>query len=120
MPIEELSRRLGVSTDLVRKWERRYAVLKPGRTIGNQRLYSHLDAARAQVMLRHIRNGVPPQAAELAIATRFKIASGTTSEATTDQLAVARGEMQGRSSATTRRPPSKRSTSFSPAQLQPR
>ena len=35
MPIGELSRRLGVSTDLLRKWERRYAVLKPGRTIGN-------------------------------------------------------------------------------------
>ena len=96
MPIGELSRRLGVSTDLLRKWERRYAVLKPGRTIGNQRLYSRLDEARAQVMLRHVRNGVPPaQAAELAIATRFRIASGATSETTTDQLATARGEMQG-------------------------
>jgi MerR family transcriptional regulator, light-induced transcriptional regulator len=96
MPIGELSRRLGVSTDLLRKWERRYAVLKPGRTIGNQRLYSHLDEARARVMLRHVRNGVPPaQAAELAIATRFRITTGATSETTTDQLAVARGEMQG-------------------------
>jgi MerR family transcriptional regulator, light-induced transcriptional regulator len=96
MPIGELSRRLGVSTDLLRKWERRYAVLKPGRTIGNQRLYSDLDEARTRVMLRHVRNGVPPaQAAELAIATRFRIASGATSETTTDQLAVARGEMQG-------------------------
>jgi methanogenic corrinoid protein MtbC1 len=95
MPIGELSRRLGVSTDLLRKWERRYAVLKPGRTIGNQRLYSHLDEARARVMLRHVRDGVPAaQAAELAIATRFRIASGASSETTTDQLAVARGEMQ--------------------------
>jgi len=55
MPIGELSRRLGVSTDLLRKWERRYGVLKPGRTTGNQRLYSHLDEARARVMLRHVR-----------------------------------------------------------------
>ena len=95
MPIGELSRRLGVSTDLLRKWERRYAVLKPGRTIGNQRLYSHLDEARARVMLRHVRDGVPAaQAAELAIATRFRIASGATSETTIDQLSAARVEMQ--------------------------
>jgi MerR family transcriptional regulator, light-induced transcriptional regulator len=95
MPIGELSRRLGVSTDLLRKWERRYAVLKPLRTIGNQRLYSHLDAARARVMLRHVRDGVPAaQAAELAIATRFRIASGATSETTNDQLSAARAEMQ--------------------------
>ena len=95
MPIGELSRRLGVSTDLLRKWEQRYAVLKPGRTIGNQRLYSHLDEARARVMLRHVRDGVPAaQAAELAIATRFRITSGATSETTTDQLSVARAEMQ--------------------------
>ena len=46
-------------------------------------------------MLRHVRNGVPPaQAAELAIATRFRITTGATSETTTDQLAVARAEMQ--------------------------
>src|SRR5512140_1940437 len=95
MPIGELSRRLGVSTDLLRKWERRYAVLKPGRTIGNQRLYSQLDEARARVMLRHVGNGVPAaQAAELAIATRFRIASRATTETTTDQLSAARAEMQ--------------------------
>ena len=96
MPIGELSRRLGVSTDLLRKWERRYGVLKPGRTIGNQRLYSHLDEARARVMLRHVRAGAPTaQAAELAIATRFRIASSATSETTIDRLSVARAEMQG-------------------------
>jgi MerR family transcriptional regulator, light-induced transcriptional regulator len=84
-----------VSTDLLRKWERRYAVLKPGRTIGNRRVYSQLDEARARVMLRHVRDGVPAaQAAELAIATRFRIAAGATSETTTDQLFVARVEMQ--------------------------
>ena len=95
MPIGELSRRLGVSTDLLRKWERRYAVLKPGRTIGNQRLYSHLDEARARVMLRHVRDGVPAaQAAELAIATRFRIATSATSKTTIDQLSVARVEMK--------------------------
>jgi MerR family transcriptional regulator, light-induced transcriptional regulator len=76
MPIRELSRRVGVSTDLLRKWERRYGVLKPARTVGNQRLYSRLDEARARVMLGHVRQGVPAaQAAELAIGTRFRIQS---------------------------------------------
>lgn len=74
MPIGELSRRLGVSTDLLRKWERRYGVLKPGRTLGNRRLYSRLDEARVRLMLSHVREGVPAaQAAELAIAARFRI-----------------------------------------------
>jgi MerR family transcriptional regulator, light-induced transcriptional regulator len=75
MPIRELSRRVGVSTDLLRKWEQRYAVLSPQRTAGNHRLYSRVDEARARVMLRHVRDGMPAaQAAELAISTRFRIA----------------------------------------------
>jgi MerR family transcriptional regulator, light-induced transcriptional regulator len=74
MPIRELSRRLGVSPDLLRKWERRYGVLNPSRTRGNQRLYSPVDEARARVMLRQVRDGMSAaQAAELAIATRFRM-----------------------------------------------
>ncbi|MBV9049977.1 MAG: MerR family DNA-binding transcriptional regulator, partial [Solirubrobacterales bacterium] len=34
MPIGELSRRIGTSSDLLRKWERRYGLLKPRRTAG--------------------------------------------------------------------------------------
>jgi MerR family transcriptional regulator, light-induced transcriptional regulator len=94
MPIGELSRRVGVSSDLLRKWERRYAVLSPGRTAGNQRLYSRVDEARLGVMLRHVRDGVPvAQAAELAIATRFKILPATTSDETIDQAHQVRAEM---------------------------
>lgn len=74
MPIGELSRRVGVSADLLRKWERRYGVLKPGRTNGNQRLYSRVDEARVRLMVSHVRSGVSPaQAAELAMAARFKV-----------------------------------------------
>src|SRR5947209_16094431 len=95
MPIRELSRRLGVSPDLLRKWEQRYAVLRPDRTTGNQRLYSQLDEARARVMLRHVRSGMPAaQAAELAIATRFRITPNGRSEATQGELAKARTEMK--------------------------
>jgi DNA-binding transcriptional MerR regulator len=76
MPIGELSRRVGVSTDRLRKWERRYGVLAPGRTNGNQRLYSRLDEARLRVMVRHVQAGMPAaQAAELAVAARFRVAA---------------------------------------------
>src|SRR5947209_20514545 len=95
MPIRELSRRVGVSSDLLRKWERRYAVLKPARTVGNQRLYSRLDEARARVMLRHVREGVPAaQAAELAISTRFRLQPGNRGTPMRPGTADARAEMQ--------------------------
>ncbi len=88
MPIRELSRRIGVSTDLLRKWEQRYAVLNPQRTAGNQRLYSRVDEARARVMLRHLNDGMPAaQAAELAISTRFQIAPDATTATATPTVA---------------------------------
>src|SRR5437660_12295370 len=77
MPIGELSRRVGVSADLLRKWERRYGVLQPGRTAGNQRLYSRVDEARLRLMLKHVRGGIPPaQAAELATSAQFRLKAG--------------------------------------------
>jgi MerR family transcriptional regulator, light-induced transcriptional regulator len=97
MPIRELSRRIGVSPDLLRKWESRYAVLTPIRTSGNQRLYSQVDEARARLMLRHVGDGMPPaQAAELAIAARFRIKPGVapTAPATLDKTARARTTLQ--------------------------
>src|ERR1700733_8278301 len=95
MPIRELSRRTGVSSDLLRKWERRYAVLSPGRTIGNQRLYSRVDEARVRLMLRHVHDGVPAaQAAELATAARFKITPGATTTSEIEKATQARAQMQ--------------------------
>lgn len=95
MPIGELSRRLGVSADLLRKWELRYAVLTPQRTAGNQRLYSRVDEARARVMLRHLRDGMPTaQAAELAIGTRFRIANGAPAKAAVDRAVQTRVALQ--------------------------
>ena len=38
--IGELARRSGVSTDLLRAWERRYGLLEPTRTAAGYRLYS--------------------------------------------------------------------------------
>jgi MerR family transcriptional regulator, light-induced transcriptional regulator len=94
MPIGELSRRVGVSPDLLRKWERRYGILRPGRTGGNHRLYSKVDEARVRLMLDHVRQGMSPaQAAELAVAARFRVASGTAPTALVDHIVLARRRM---------------------------
>ena len=65
--IGELSRRTGISTDLLRAWERRYRLLSPARTDGGYRLYDEHDVLRVQRMLEHLQSGVSAaQAAELA------------------------------------------------------
>ncbi|MCW2861910.1 MAG: hypothetical protein JWP48_3618 [Actinoallomurus sp.] len=62
--IGELSRRLGVSADVLRSWERRYNVLRPARSQGGYRLYSESDEHRIRVMQAHLRRGL--SAAEAA------------------------------------------------------
>ena len=94
MPIGELSRRVGVSSDLLRKWERRYGILRPGRTSGNRRLYSKVDEARVRLMLDHVSQGMPAaQAAELAIAARFRVAAGAAPAEMLDHVTAGRGRI---------------------------
>jgi DNA-binding transcriptional MerR regulator/methylmalonyl-CoA mutase cobalamin-binding subunit len=62
--IGELSRRLGVSTHVLRAWERRYGVLTPARSQGGYRLYSEVDEHRIRVMQAHLARGL--SAAEAA------------------------------------------------------
>lgn len=62
--IGELSRRLGVSPELLRAWERRYGVMRPARSAGGFRLYSDVDVARVQRMKTHLQEGL--SAAEAA------------------------------------------------------
>ena len=65
--IGELSRRVGVSPELLRAWERRYGLLDPGRSPGRFRLYSDSDVARVQVMKEHLARGLSAaEAARLA------------------------------------------------------
>jgi MerR family transcriptional regulator, light-induced transcriptional regulator len=67
--IGELSRRSGVSPELLRAWERRYGLLHPTRSAGGLRLYSPDDLARVQAMQQHLADGYA--AAEAAVlATR--------------------------------------------------
>jgi MerR family transcriptional regulator, light-induced transcriptional regulator len=66
--IGELSRRSGVSSELLRAWERRYGLLRPARSGGGLRLYSERDFERVRAMQRHLASGLAAaQAAELAI-----------------------------------------------------
>jgi MerR family transcriptional regulator, light-induced transcriptional regulator len=65
--IGELSRRAGVSPELLRAWERRYGLLRPTRTPGGLRLYSSEDLRRVHEMQRHLADGLAAaQAAALA------------------------------------------------------
>jgi DNA-binding transcriptional MerR regulator len=68
--IGELSRRAGVSPELLRAWERRYGLLRPTRTPGGLRLYSSEDLERVQAMQLHLAEGLAAaQAAALALAS---------------------------------------------------
>ena len=69
MRIGGLSRRVGVSPELLRAWEQRYGLLQPIRSAGGFRLYSAADEERVRLMRHHLDAGVAAaQAAELALA----------------------------------------------------
>ena len=68
--IGELSKRSGVSPDLLRAWERRYGLLRPMRSAGGLRLYTPADVERVRVMRRHLADGLAAsEAAALAART---------------------------------------------------
>jgi MerR family transcriptional regulator, light-induced transcriptional regulator len=86
--IGELSRRSGVSPELLRAWERRYGLLQPTRSAGGLRLYSPEDLARVEAMQRYLDEGLAAaEAAELATRTAQRD-EGAPAEAK-DQLAMA-------------------------------
>jgi DNA-binding transcriptional MerR regulator len=64
--IGELSRRTGVSVELLRAWERRYGLLRPSRSSGGLRLYASADVERVRRMQAHLAEGLA--AAEAAVA----------------------------------------------------
>ena len=88
--IGELSRRSGVSPELLRAWERRYGLLKPSRSAGGLRLYSPDDLARVQAMQRHLAEGfAAAEAAALATRTRTDRVGTIAVPAAKDELAAA-------------------------------
>lgn len=62
--IGELSRRTGISPELLRAWERRYGLFEPDRSPGRFRLYSDADVRRVDAMRAQIAAGL--SAAEAA------------------------------------------------------
>jgi DNA-binding transcriptional MerR regulator/methylmalonyl-CoA mutase cobalamin-binding subunit len=79
--IGELSRRTGVSADALRAWERRYALLDPGRSRGGFRLYSEEDERRVRAMRALIEEGLSAaEAAKLARAEAPRAAGGPSLE----------------------------------------
>jgi len=73
--IGELSKRSGVSPELLRAWERRYGLLRPTRSGGGLRLYSLDDLERVRLMRRHIDGGLA--AAEAAdLVSRSPVGKG--------------------------------------------
>ena len=56
-PIAVVASRTGLSTDLLRVWERRYAAVTPTRLPNGQRLYSDDDIERLRLMSAAVRGG---------------------------------------------------------------
>jgi DNA-binding transcriptional MerR regulator/methylmalonyl-CoA mutase cobalamin-binding subunit len=66
--VGELSKRSGVSPELLRAWERRYGLLQPTRSAGGLRLYSPTDLERVRRMQKHLAEGLAAaEAASLAV-----------------------------------------------------
>ena len=84
--IGELSRRSGVSPELLRAWERRYGLLDPIRSPGGLRLYSLADLERVRVMQQHLADGL---AAAEAAAAAVRAPSKSTTAGTAREPSVA-------------------------------
>jgi DNA-binding transcriptional MerR regulator len=66
--IGEFARRVGVSAELLRAWERRYGLLEPVRSAGGFRLYTEQDAERVARMRGALDDGLSAaQAARVAL-----------------------------------------------------
>lgn len=90
--IGELSRRLGVSPQLLRAWERRYDLFDPQRSDGGYRLYSAEDERRARLLLGHLAEGC--STAEAARLARSAPANGVeTAAPSPDALARVRATL---------------------------
>lgn len=55
--IAAVAQRTGIGADTLRKWERRYGVLRPNRTTGGQRRYDERDVARVEWLRDRLADG---------------------------------------------------------------
>jgi MerR family transcriptional regulator, light-induced transcriptional regulator len=90
--IGELSKRAGVSPELLRAWERRYGLLRPARSAGGLRLYSPADVERVRLMQQHLAEGM---AAAEAAAVAVREADGGEAARTALRPWATRDELAG-------------------------
>jgi MerR family transcriptional regulator, light-induced transcriptional regulator len=89
--IGEFARRVGVSPELLRTWERRYELLQPIRSEGGFRLYTAADADRVARMRRALDDGLSAgEAARRALAQPYP-AAGLLDDARRRLLVAVRG-----------------------------
>ena len=88
--IGELSRRSGVSPELLRAWERRYGLLQPTRSAGGLRLYSRRRPGARAAMQQHLADGLGRGGGRRARATQR---AASVSRTRFDPPATARQEL---------------------------
>src|SRR5271167_1318068 len=91
--IGELARRVGLSPDVLRAWERRYGILDPERTPGGFRLYSDADVARVAHMQQHLATGLAPAQAAARARAELDATAGDAFEG--DPIAELRAALEG-------------------------
>jgi MerR family transcriptional regulator, light-induced transcriptional regulator len=87
--IGELSRRHGVSPDLLRVWERRYGLLEPERSPGGFRLYTPSDEERVRAMRRGLAQGL-----SAAVAARMALRAPAPSAGPDPAMALSSGQAE--------------------------
>ena len=88
--IGEFARRVGVSPELLRAWERRYGLLQPIRSEGGFRLYTSEDAERVSRMKRALDDGLSAAEAARRALAQARPTEGSLDYARERLLAAAR------------------------------
>jgi DNA-binding transcriptional MerR regulator len=88
--IGEFARRVGITPELLRAWERRYGLLQPIRSEGGFRLYTNDDAERVSEMKRALEEGLSAAEAAHRVLARPRPAEGLLEDARARFLAAVR------------------------------
>src|SRR5947209_29595 len=86
--IGEFARRVGVTAEVLRAWERRYGLLQPVRSPGGFRLYTSEDAERVARMRRSLDEGLSAAEAARAALQSARPADGLLEDAAARLLAA--------------------------------
>lgn len=84
--IGELARRVGVSTDVLRAWERRFDLFDPRRSTGGYRLYTPADERLARDVVALRAQGLPMREAVVRARSRLAVPAEGTADGLVDEL----------------------------------